>query len=256
MSDIEVQTAAAPTPQAPGLSQIERVIDTFTAPSKTFEDIKRGNKSWWMPFIILTAVAWLFAATVGAKVGWQQVVENNNHMNPKAEERMQQMPADQKEMANKITIGITEGLTFGFPLLVLGFSAIGSLLLWGTINFVFGGKAKFGSIFAVSIYTGLPGIIKYLLAIVVIFVGSAAESFNLNNPAPTNVAAFLSVLDTNRALYTFATFLDFTVIWGLVLQGIGLSIVAGVKRSSGYIAVFAWWAIMVILFTGIAAIFS
>jgi hypothetical protein len=30
-------------------------------------------------------------------------------------------------------------------------------------------------------------------------------------------------------------------------MGIGVSIVAGVKRSSGYIAVFGWWAIIVLV---------
>lgn len=256
MSDLEVQSGAEAGAHAPGMSQVQRVMSIFSAPSKTFEDIKRGNRSWWMPLLILAVVGWLFTATVGAKVGWQQVVDNNNHLNPKAEERMAQMPPDQKEMTNKFAVGFTEGISYGFPLLVLGFTALGSLLLWGTINFVFGGKAKYGSIFAISIYAGLPGIVKPLLAIVVLFSGAAAESFNLNNPAPTNVAAFLNALETNRALYTFATFLDFTMIWSLVLQGIGLSIVAGVKRSSGYIAVFGWWAIMVLFFTGIAAAFS
>ena len=29
-------------------------------------------------------------------------------------------------------------------------------------------------------------------------------------------------------------------------MAIGISIVAGIKRSSGYIAVFGWWAIMIL----------
>ena len=30
----------------PGLSEVERVVDTFVAPSKTFADIGRSSK-WW-----------------------------------------------------------------------------------------------------------------------------------------------------------------------------------------------------------------
>ena len=56
MSDLGVQPAAE---QAPGLSQLQRVTNVFTAPSKTFEDIKRGNKSWWMPFVILSIVGYI-----------------------------------------------------------------------------------------------------------------------------------------------------------------------------------------------------
>jgi hypothetical protein len=33
----------------PGLSQVERVVDTFVASSKTFTDILRST-SWWLPF--------------------------------------------------------------------------------------------------------------------------------------------------------------------------------------------------------------
>jgi hypothetical protein len=63
-------------------------------------------------------------------------------------------------------------------------------------------------------------------------------------------------METNRALYTLATSLDAVTIWTLVLLGMGTAIVAGVKRTSGYIAVFGWWAIFVLFGAGIAAIFS
>ena len=61
-------------------------------------------------------------------------------------------------------------------------------------------------------------------------------------------------METNKALYTLATSLDVVTIWTLVLLGMGTAIVAGVKRSSGYIAVFGWWAIFVLFGVGVAAI--
>jgi hypothetical protein len=48
--------------------------------------------------------------------------------------------------------------------------------------------------------------------------------------------------------------LDIITIWTLILLAIGAATVAGVKRSSGYIAVFGWWAIFVLIGAGIAAI--
>ena len=45
MTDMDVNPVAELHAPAPGLSQMQRVTYTFTAPSKTFEDIKRGNKS-------------------------------------------------------------------------------------------------------------------------------------------------------------------------------------------------------------------
>jgi hypothetical protein len=96
-------------------------------------------------------------------------------------------------------------------------------------------------------FASLPSIIKTLLGTVVIFAGTAPESFNIKNFAPTNLGAFLNPVETNKVLYSLASSLDVVTIWTLVLLGIGTAIVARVKRSSGYIAVFGWWAIFVLI---------
>jgi hypothetical protein len=250
MSDLEVQSVAVAAPEAPGLSQWQRVVYTFTAPSKTFADIKRGNKSWWMPFLILILIGYIFFGAVTLKVGWGQVAENAIHMNPKSEEKMAQQPPEQRDMAMKITQYSMEGAFAASPILVLIFALVIAVVLWGTINFVFGGKATFGGVLAVWMYAALPGIIKSLLGSVVLFAGAAPESFNLANFAPTSVGAFLNPLETNAALYKLASSLDVTTIWYIALMGIGLAIVAGVKRSSGYIAAFGWWALIVLVGVG------
>lgn len=250
MNDQVMQPAAEATP---GLTQWERVSDTFTAPSKTFTDIKRGNKSWWLPFLIMVIVSYIFFGAITQKVGWTQVAQNAIHMNPKAEEQMSQLPKDQLDMRMKFTQYAMEGSFAASPILVLLVVAIAALILWGTINFLFGGKATFGGVFAVYMFAALPSIIKTLLGTIVLYTGMAPESFNLSNFAPTNLGAFLSPTETNAALYKLATALDFTTIWTLALLGIGLSIVAGVKRSSGYITSFGWWAIIVLISVGWAA---
>jgi hypothetical protein len=238
----------------PGLSQVQRVSNVFTAPSKTFADIKRGNKSWWMPFIIFTLVGYILFAAIVMKIGMQQVVDNQIHLNPKQEEKLSQAPPEQREISAKISLYVTEGIFIANPLLLLAILALGSLGLWGTINFAFGGKATYGSIFTVWMYAGLPGILKVLLGVIVIFAGTAPESFNIKNYAPTNLGAFLNPLETNAALYSLASAIDITTIWTLVLLGIGTAMVAGVKRTSGYIAVFGWWAVFVLIGVGIAAV--
>jgi Yip1 domain len=250
MSDVQVQPAAG---QSPGLTQWQRVADVFTAPSKTFEDIKRGNTSWWLPFVIMAIVGYLLFAVVSTKVGMQQVVDNQIRMNPSQEERLAQAPPEQRQMAEKISLYVTEGIFIANPLLLLAILAIGSLILMATINFGFGGKAKFGSVFSVWMYAGLPGIIKVILGIVVIFAGVAPESFNIKNYAPTNFGAFLNPMDTNKALYALASSLDIVTIWTLILLGMGLAIVAGVKRPSGYMAVFGWFVLIILVSAGWAA---
>ena len=185
MSDPVVQSVAGVAPAAPGLSQWQRVTNIFSAPSKTFEDIKRGNRSWWLPFVITALVAYIFFAAVAFQIGMQQVVTNQIHLNPKAEEKLAQAPPAAREMSNKISLYVTEGAFIANPVLVLAGIALLSLGLWGTINFVFGGKATFGSIFAVWMYASLPAIIKTILGTVVIFAAGEPDTFNIKNFAPT-----------------------------------------------------------------------
>jgi hypothetical protein len=253
MSDLGVQPAAD---VAPGLSQMQRLTNTFTAPSKTFEDIKRGNKSWWVPFIIYVVLGFAFYGVVNAKVGMRQVSENQIKLSPKTEDQMAQLTPDQREQRMKISTAITQGVFLGTPVILLIMGAVISAVLLGTINFGFGGKAKFGSIFAVWMYAMLPSCIKTFLGILVLYAGVAPESFNIKNFAPTNLGAFMNPLETNPGLYSFASSIDIITIWSLVLVGIGTALVAGVKRSSGYIASFGWWALVVLVGAAFSAAFS
>jgi len=252
MSDMGVQAGAEAAPA--GLTQWQRVADMFTAPSKTFEDIKRGNHSWWLPLIIGALFSYALFGAIVQKISIQTVIDNQIRMNPKAQEQLAQAPADRRELSNKIQVGVTEGAFLGGPVIGMIGVAVFSLGMLGTINFVFGGKAKYGSIFAVFYYGWLPMTFKAILGTIVIYAGMAPESFNVKNFAPTNLGAFLDPMDTNKALYALATSLDAVTIWTLVLMSIGIATVAGVKRSSGYIAVFGWWAIFTVIGVAWAAV--
>ena len=254
MSDVPFPAAPA-VPETPALTQMQRIVYTFTAPLKTFNDIRRSN-SWWMPFLILAIAGYILFAAVSTKIGMQQVVDNQMHMDPKAEARLANAPPDQKAMTEKISLYVTEGIFIANPVVLLIGVGILSLGLWATINFGFGGKAPYFNVFSVWLYASLPSVIKTLLGTAVILSGQDPESFNIKNFAPTNAGAFLNPLETNKALYALASSLDVITIWTLVLLSIGVATVAGVKRSSGYIAVFGWWAVLVLIGVGWAAAFS
>src|SRR5580692_935898 len=105
MSDSSVQPVAEGTP---GLSQIQRVTNAFTAPSTTFTDIKNGHKSWWFPFIIYIVLGYAFYGAVNGKIGMRQVSDNQIKISPKAEERMSQLTPEQREGQMKISTAITQ----------------------------------------------------------------------------------------------------------------------------------------------------
>jgi hypothetical protein len=149
MSDQEVQPAAE---LKPGLSQWQRVSNTFMAPSKTFEDIKNGRASWWLPFLLFVIVGTGLWTTVTYKVTWPTIVDNGLRMSPKQAERLDQVPADQREVQKKYSAIGQKYFWLLAPAFVLLMNVIAAGVLLGTINFGFGGKAKFGQVLAVSWY--------------------------------------------------------------------------------------------------------
>lgn len=240
--------------QSAGLTQLQRVTETFTAPQTTFDDIGRGNRSWWLPLIVLGLMSYILFGAVVQQVGIRQAVENQIRMSPSAQERMAQIGPEQREKAYRIADGITEGAFVAAPLLGILYALVIAAVLMGTINFGFGGRAAFGEVLAVVYYAWLPQLVKVALGVSVLYAGMTPESFNIKNYAPTNIAAFLDPAETGRALYALLTALDVTTIWSVALLSLGLATVAQVKRGSGYMAVFGWWAIVVLFRVGAAAV--
>jgi hypothetical protein len=239
MSDAVPQTTSAP------LSEGQRIVDTFVAPSKTFTDLLRKS-SWWAPLLIMIVVSIVFSFTVQTKVSWERVMENNIHQSPKQEERFAQMTPDQAATAKTIGAKVTAIIAYCFPVLILIFTAITVLLVWATVNFGFAGTAKFGQVFAVYMYAGLVFNLKYLLAIIALFAGVAPDSFLLNNPVGTNIGYYLSS-DAPHILVSYAMHLDVFEIWSLILSVIGVAIVAKVSRGKAAAAVVGWWLVLVLI---------
>lgn len=251
MTDTSVQLVAAETP---GLSQMERVVDAFVAPSKTFVDIKNGHTSWWLPFVLFLVVGTGLWATVNAKVGWHTVAENGIKMNSKAAESMDKLPPEQRETQMKMSATIQQIIWGLGPVWVLVMNLMAAAVLLGTINFGFGGKASFGKVLSVTWYAGLPGLIKLVIGMIGLFAGVAPDAFLPQNPAGTNPGYYMNPLEANKALYGLATAIDPIAIWTMVLIAIGLSTVAGVKRSAGYVAVFGWWFLLLLISVGATAL--
>jgi hypothetical protein len=244
-------TDAIPESTIAPLSEGQRVVDTFVAPSKTFTDLFRKS-SWWGPLLLMIVVSVLFSFGVQTKVGWERVFENNLHQSPKQEEKVAQMTPDQAAGMKTVSAKITAGISYAYWVLILIFTAIQSLLVWATINFGFGGTATYGRVYAVHMYSSLVFNIKYLLATIALFAGLAPDSFLQQNPVGTNVGYYLGT-DIPKWLLTLTTHIDVFEIWSIILTVIGIAIVAKVKRGTAAIAVVGWWLLIILIFTGFAA---
>src|SRR5271169_3606035 len=78
------------------LGQVERVVDTFIAPSKTFHDILRDS-SWWLPWLLGVLVTLGFGFAIQQKIGWDKTYANILLQSSQSQQdRLAQLPADQQ----------------------------------------------------------------------------------------------------------------------------------------------------------------
>jgi len=244
-------TAAVPLGDKP-LSEVERVVDTFIAPSKTFTDIRR-SASWWLPWLLSAIVGLGMVFVVDKKVGMEKVNENRLALTPKQAAKLDQLPPDQRANQMEIAAKFTRYIAYSFPLFNLLLVAILAAVLLATFNFGFGAELKFAQCYAVSMYAFLPGIIKALLALVIVLV-TGGEGFTFENPVASNLGGLVD--PSSAFLHSLASSIDVFAIWILVLTAIGYSCLTRVKRSTCYAVIFGWWAIVSLVSAGIAGAFS
>jgi hypothetical protein len=245
--------APAAIEQSPALSQIERVVDTFVAPSKTFTDIRR-NASWWLPWLIGAIIGLAMVYVIDKKVGMEKVTENQLQLSPKQAAKVEALPPDQREKQMELSAKITSTIAYGFPIFKLALIAIMAAVLLATFKFGLGADVKFSQAFAISMYAWLPECVKALLIILTVTM-SGGESFTFQNPLASNLGAFFDP-NSSHFLYSVASSIDVFNIWILVLTGIGYSCVTKLKRGTCIGVVFGWWAVITLGGAAIGSLFA
>jgi len=245
-------SAAVVPPQEPApLSEPQRLVDTFFAPSKTFMDLRR-NASWWAPFLLTAIVSLLFIYVVDQKVGFRKVVENLIQLQPKQADQIDRLPADQrtKVMAQQVTL--TKILSYAAPVIALILYAVFAGVLYATLTFGAGADLKYKTLFALIMYTRLPELLRALLTILSLLAGVSGDGFNIQNPVATNPGYFIDP-SGSAVLRALLTPLDVITIWTLVLTAIGITCISKVKRGTAFAVVFGWFAVVVLVRVALAA---
>jgi hypothetical protein len=235
----------------PGLSQAERVVDTFVAPSKTFTDILR-SRSWWLPFVLMMISSLAVAFTMQKRVGFDRMAEMSLQQNPSQQAQVDSLPPDQRASQMKMRTSITEGISYMYWALILLGAAIGALVLWGSFNFLAGANTTFGEMFAVWMYASLTGLVASLIIILTLVI-AGGDSFNIQDPLGTNPGYYLSS-ESPHWLRAFLGSFDLLSFWFLGLLILGTSIVAKVKRGVAAAIVLGWWVLILLVKVGFAAV--
>jgi len=254
MATAPVLPAHTPAPETAPLSQGARIINTFIAPSKTFSDLRR-SAAWWAPFLLMVVISTVFVYTVGQKIGFRKVTENQLQMSPKQSAQLENLPADQRERQMEQRTTGTRIISYVFPVITLIFWLILAAVMYPSFKFAAGADVNFKISLAIVVYAALPLILKTLLSLVSVLAGMSPDSFSFQNPLATNPGYFMNPADS-PFLYGILTALDIFMIWTLVLTALGFTYVSKVKRGTAFAIVFGWWLVFTLALSGLGAMFS
>jgi Yip1-like protein len=247
-----------PEPAGPGLSEPQRLVNVFIAPSKTFEDLKR-NASWWVPFVISAVLGLIFGIVVVQKIDMRQFAQQQIDKSPAAQRQLERLTPEQREQNLAIRATITKVTFYAIPFFQLIGGLIFAAVLMAIFNFILGAEVSFARALAVVFYAGIPAIIRSVLLIISLLTSSDPSTIDLSgNPMPTNPGFFLDP-QGNKMLYSLASALDIFTIWYVVLLGMGFALASMNRKPSkgtGMATAFVCYGIIVLIGLGFKLAFS
>jgi hypothetical protein len=228
-----------------------RVVGALVSPRKTFASIVQ-SPSWLLPVLLIIIVNLVLVSSFSHRIGWATLMEkqmaNNSTFN-------QMTPVQQQQMLDRLTryapIGAYAGSTVGVVIILL----ITSLIFLLAFNIVFGTNIKFRQSFAISAFAFMPGVVKNLLALLVVWV-RPPEGVSLQNMVMSNVGAFLPAT-VPPWLLTLGGLLDVFTFWSLALLAVGYAAAGSsrkVRFGSALAVVVAIWLVFVLGLVGITAL--
>jgi Yip1-like protein/TIR domain-containing protein len=234
MPPARIDTSTQPLP-----GELARVFNTFTAPTKTFNDLRR-NPAWWGPFVLLAllSTAWVFA--VDKKIGFEKVLQNEFKASHAQAERLNQLPEDARTRMFETQSSLVRNVTYANPILSLIWNLIVAAILLATFRLGFRAEIRFKTALSILMYASLPLMLKSLVALEVV-AGASPDSFSIQNPVATNPGYFLNPAQS-IFWYRLMSALDVFMIWTLLLTGIGFACVCNLRRRTASVVVFGWYA--------------
>ena len=226
---------------------MQRLINMFFAPSKTFEDLKR-NSSWWVPWLVTGVFTVIFGIVAVQKIDMARFIQQQIDKSPSAQKRLEQLSPEQRAQGIAIQAAFTKGVFYTYPVISLIGGLIIAAVLIVVFNFIMGAEVPFSRALAVVFYSFVPWIISSILLTVSLLVSSDPNTIDLANPMPTNPAFFMDP-QGNKFLYAIASSIDIFKIWLVILLGLGFSVASSNRKpstSTGITTMFVVYGILVL----------
>jgi hypothetical protein len=206
---------------------------------------------------LLTVLSIVFIAFFSRRVGWESFMRQQMDQQMQSNERLAQLTPEQREQAMALQVMIAKyaGMAMavvGMTLMVLLISAV----MLGSLNLLGGAGLKYKQVFSITAYSYLPTAISSILALVVLLLKNP-EDFDLNNPLPANLGAFLNPQTTPKWLVALAGSFDLFSFWVMLLMALGFSVAARrMSYSKSLMLVMTPWAVYVLLKVALTAAFT
>jgi hypothetical protein len=248
-------TAAAqaePGGQPAKMSEFARLTGVLWEPGGAFRDIA-AHPRWWPPLAIIIVLSLVFVNTFSQRVGYERFYRGLAETNS----RMQSMDPAAREQTVNVQVKIAP---YAFNAIGVIGTPVTALIVAAMFFLIFktflGAEVSFRQVYAVCCYSFVPLIFSSIMALAVMLLKDP-DQFDLQNPTPTNIGAFLDALSTPKWLYSLATSVDAFTLWVLALLATGLSAAA---RRISWATSMTWvagsWALWVVIKMGWAAAFG
>lgn len=235
----------------PREGSFSRVVGALISPRETFASIVQ-KPSWLLPVLLIIVVSFVMVFSFGHRIGWRTLMEKQMATNATFS---QMSPVQRQQTLERLTryapIGAYVSSTVGVVIILL----VVGLVYMLAFNVVFGTSIKFRQSFAIAAFAFMPGVVKNLLALLVVWV-RPPQGVSLQNMVMSNVGAFLPST-TPAWMMTLGSLLDVFSFWSLALLAVGYA-AAGSSRKLRFGAalavVVALWLIFVLGLVSVTAL--
>jgi hypothetical protein len=227
-----------------GMSAMQKIIGIYTAPRRTFEAIDQ-NPTWFLPFIIGVVFFLIFQyLTVDMQMDYRIEI-----MEARGDVPQEQMDAAKAQMQGPVKyIGFIAG-----PIVWLIMIVIIAALFYVAGNLMIGGDTSFKKVFAIVAWTGLIGIVSFIIMTLLI----------LSKGTMHGVALDLSILldtpaigEEKSILYRLLSKFDIFVIWEIILYIIGMSVTYKTTVQKAAVPILSLWALWIIISVAFGGFFE
>ncbi len=225
------------------LNFMERLTGIFASPMRTVADIA-ARPNYTAPLIIV-----LLAVLVLTQISLPALLSDAEGAIEKSLER-QNLPADQMERARDIATAYTRNFSaISAALYTLVASILASAILLFTGNVVMGGKANFRQIFSIYVWTGLVGVLGYILRTPLALSQGTMKVF-------FGPAVLLPAESEQTTIFRILAALDVFTLWRVALLALGFAAVYKLSKGKSFAALGSLFALLVILSVALGGIFG